>query len=151
MKIAVDFDGTIVTHEYPNIGKEIPFAINVLKRLQSEEMHQIVLWTVRTGQLLDDAVAFCRERGLEFYAVNKNDPEEVITPETPRKLLADIFIDDRDVHGMSDWAFIYHKIKGDEQPEYGYAARPTRTKPKNIILRIGEWLDKLGDEIERRK
>lgn len=149
MKIAVDFDGTIVTHEYPQIGREIPFAIDVLKRLQSEEHHQLILWTVRTGDLLDDAVNFCRERGLEFYAVNKNDPEEEITDETPRKLSAEIFIDDRDIHGMADWGFIYRKIKGEETDLQPYPQ--IRTKPKNIILRLGEWLDKLGDEMDKRR
>ena len=72
MIIAVDFDGTIVEHAYPAIGKPIPFAIDVLKRLQSECHHQLILWTVREGELLDDAVNYCRERGLEFYAVNRN-------------------------------------------------------------------------------
>lgn len=65
MVIAVDFDGTIVEHRYPRIGREIPFAITTLRRLQAEH-HQLILWTVREGRLLDEAVAFCRERGLEF-------------------------------------------------------------------------------------
>ena len=42
MVIAVDFDGTIVEHKYPHIGKEIPFAISTLKRLQAEH-HQLIL------------------------------------------------------------------------------------------------------------
>ena len=63
MVIAVDFDGTIVEHKYPRIGKEIPFAIATLKRLQ-EEGHRIILWTVREGDLLQQAVDFCRERVL---------------------------------------------------------------------------------------
>lgn len=154
MKIAVDFDGTIVTHEYPNIGKERPFAIDVLKRLQTEEKHQLILWSYRTGELLEEAVAFCRERGLEFYAVNKNDPEEEYSPETPRKLNVDMFIDDRDIHGMADWTYIYKKIKGEADLDNGMGMNPhnrVRTKPKNIILRLGEWLDKLGDEIDKRK
>ena len=53
MIIAVDFDGTIVTHEYPRIGREIPFAIDTLKRLQDEGHHQLILWTVREGTLLE--------------------------------------------------------------------------------------------------
>lgn len=65
MTIAVDFDGTIVEHKYPEIGKEIPFAIDTLKRLASEH-HKIILWSVREGKLLDDAVEYCRKRGLEF-------------------------------------------------------------------------------------
>ena len=63
MLIAVDFDGTIVEHRYPEIGKELPFAISTLKRLQ-EERHRLVLWTVREGKLLDEAVESCRQRGL---------------------------------------------------------------------------------------
>ena len=75
MVIAVDFDGTIVKHRYPSIGKELPFAIETLKKL-TEEGHRLILWTVREGQLLEDAVTFCRERGLEFYAINRDYPEE---------------------------------------------------------------------------
>ncbi len=44
MIIAVDFDGTIVTHEYPKIGKEIPFAIDTLKRIQNDFQHRLILW-----------------------------------------------------------------------------------------------------------
>ena len=71
MIIAVDFDGTIVEHKYPAIGKEIPFAIETLKKLQ-QERHFLILWSVREGRLLEEAVEFCRQRGLEFYAVNSN-------------------------------------------------------------------------------
>ena len=69
MIIAVDFDGTIVEHKYPAIGRELPFAIETLRKLQSER-HKLILWTVREGVLLEEALSFCRERGLEFYAVN---------------------------------------------------------------------------------
>ena len=75
MTIAVDFDGTIVEHRYPEIGREIPFAIDTLKML-SREGHRLILWSVREGHLLDEAIAWCRERGLEFYAANKDYPEE---------------------------------------------------------------------------
>ena len=111
MTIAVDFDGTIVTHKYPDIGDEIPFAIDTLKMLMKEQ-HRVILWTVREGQLLEDAVAWCRERGLEFYAVNKDYPEE--RPEWnnhfSRKLKADVWIDDRNIGGLPDWGQIYHMI-----------------------------------------
>ena len=75
MIIAVDFDGTIVEHRYPAIGAEIPFALETLKKL-AREQHRLILWTVRKGKLLEEAVEFCRKRGLEFYAVNRNYPEE---------------------------------------------------------------------------
>lgn len=105
MLIAVDFDGTIVEHKYPQIGKEIPFAIATLICLQAEG-HRLILWSVREGSLLEEAVAFCRERGLEFYAVNANHPEEAAHPNPShpcRKPRADLFIDDRNVGGLSDW------------------------------------------------
>lgn len=111
MTIAVDFDGTIVEHKYPHIGKEIPFAISTLKRLQAE-YHQLILWTVREGRLLEEAVNFCHERGLEFYAVNANYPdEETKSFSTPcRKLKADLFIDDRNLGGLLDWGEIYEMV-----------------------------------------
>lgn len=108
MKIAVDFDGTIVEHAYPSIGKEIPFAIDTLKRLQQDLHCRLVLWTVREGKSLEEAVAFCRERGLEFYAVNKNNPEEI---GGSRKISADFYIDDRNLGGLPDWGIIYQMVK----------------------------------------
>ena len=111
MLIAVDFDGTIVEHRYPEIGKEIPFAIETLKKLAAER-HRIVLWSVREGKLLDEAVAFCRERGLEFYAVNRDYPEEEAERNRhfSRKIKADVFIDDRNLGGLPDWGTIYEMI-----------------------------------------
>jgi len=110
MIIAVDFDGTIVTHEYPKIGKELPFAIDSLKRLQQNPENQLVLWSVREGKELEEAVEFCRERGLEFYAVNSNYPEESSEHSEPRKLKVDLFIDDRNLGGLPDWGIIYRMI-----------------------------------------
>lgn len=112
MIIAVDFDGTIVEHKYPEIGKEKPFAIQTLKRLQSER-HMLILWTVREGKLLDEAVDFCRKRGLEFYAVNANNPDEQKkdSQSTPcRKLRADLYIDDCNIGKLPDWGAIYEMV-----------------------------------------
>jgi len=129
MKIAVDFDGTIVEHAYPEIGRPIPFAIDTLKLLQ--EKHQLILWTVRTGKELNDAIEYCRENGVEFYAVNKNFPEEEFDQETDsRKINADIFIDDRNVGGLPDWGKIYQQI---EQP---LQDGPIFPKKKSFFHRI---------------
>ena len=108
MIIAVDFDGTIVEHRYPDIGREKPFAIETLKKL-TEEQHRLILWTVRKGKLLQEAVDFCRTRGLDFYAVNRNFPEENEPEE--RKLRADLWIDDRNLGGLPDWGTIYRMIR----------------------------------------
>ncbi len=111
MTIAVDFDGTIVRHRYPAIGEEILFATQTLRKL-IEERHQLILWSVREGKLLDEAVEWCRERGVEFYAVNRDFPEEDITlnQHFSRKLKVDLFIDDRNIGGLPDWGTIYQMI-----------------------------------------
>ena len=110
LTIAVDFDGTIVTHEYPRIGKEIPFAIDTLLKIQKDFQACLILWTVREGRELDDAIEFCKAKGLEFYAVNNNYPEEKETDKQPRKLKADVFIDDRNLGGLPDWGVMYQMI-----------------------------------------
>lgn len=111
MLIAVDFDGTIVEHHYPEIGPEIPFAIETLKMLIKDH-HRLILWTVREGELLDAAVEWCRQRGVEFYAVNRDYPEEKEenNQHFSRKIKVDYFIDDRNLGGLPDWGTIYRMI-----------------------------------------
>ena len=112
MVIAVDFDGTIVEHRYPEIGKEVPFAIQTLKMLIKEQ-HRLILWTVREGELLDEAVEWCKQRGVEFWAINKDYPEEEKENNNnySRKLKADPFIDDRNVGGLPEWGLIYQMVQ----------------------------------------
>ena len=133
MIIAVDFDGTIVEHAYPKIGKPIPFAIDVLKRLQNECHHRLILWTVREGELLDEAVDYCKQQGLEFYAVNSNYPEEDPNNVRSRKLTADLFIDDRNLGGIPDWGIIYRMIKFGETLEQANAGENTTPKKKKLF------------------
>ncbi|MFO7655726.1 MAG: hypothetical protein R6W78_01555 [Bacteroidales bacterium] len=113
MKIAVDFDGTIVEHRYPQIGEEKLFAFETLKQLQKLG-HLLLLWTFRHGKELEEAVEFCRKRGIEFYAINKSYPEEEFDPETTsRKLDAEVFIDDRNVGGFPGWSEIWQMLNPD--------------------------------------
>ena len=110
--IAVDFDGTIVEHRYPEIGEERPFATDTLKML-IKDRHKLILWTVREGKLLDDAIEWCRQRGVEFYAVNRDYPEEKRenNQHWSRKLNSiDYWIDDRNIGGLPDWGTIYRMI-----------------------------------------
>lgn len=111
MTIAVDFDGTIVTHKYPAIGDELPFATETLKML-IEDRHKLILWTVREGELLQQAVDWCKERGVVFFAINKDYPEETEENNNhfSRKLKVDMWIDDRNVGGLPDWGTIYKMI-----------------------------------------
>ena len=114
--IAVDFDGTIVEDAYPKVGKPLIFAFQTMKELQAEG-HKLILWTYRSGRKLDDAVNFCKENGIEFYAVNKSFPEEVYDDSVSRKIHADIFIDDRSFGDLPDWGKIYQTIL-DGEPKH---------------------------------
>ena len=141
MTIAVDFDGTIVKHRYPDIGEEIPFAVDTLKALQQRH-HKLILWSVREGELLDEAVEWCRERGLEFYAINRDYPEETTdnNPHFSRKLKVDLFIDDRNLGGLPDWGTIFDMIDHhktwnhllDEEHHHHSHERPKRKHWWNI-------------------
>ena len=111
MTIAVDFDGTIVEDKYPAIGEEIPFATDTLKML-IKERHKVILWTVREGETLEDAVNWCHERGVDFYAINRDYPEETLdnNQHFSRKIKADVWIDDRNLGGLPDWGTIYRMV-----------------------------------------
>lgn len=112
--IAVDFDGTIVEDNYPGIGDPMIFAFDTLKKLQ-EDGHRLILWTYRHGKKLDEAVTFCKKKGVEFYAVNKSFPEETFDENlASRKIHADIFIDDRSIGGFIGWGQVYQMIIGGE-------------------------------------
>lgn len=112
MVIAVDFDGTIVENKYPAIGEERPYAIEVLKML-IRDRHRLILWTVRKGELLQQAIDWCAERDVEFYAVN-SDSSDMFKEERPGhfscKINADLFIDDRNIGGLPPWPMIYKII-----------------------------------------
>ena len=110
MKIAIDFDGTIVEDQYPAIGNELPFATGVLKRLQ-ENGHQLILWTTREDHELEEALHFCKQKGLEFYAVNQNYPGENPGVNNESKIRADLFIDKKNLGGTLTWPEMYWMIQ----------------------------------------
>ena len=76
MIIAIDFDGTICQNKYPEIGEPMPLAIESIKELQ-ERGHNLILWTCRKGELLDDAVRWCEEHGIPFDLVNEHEPNNL--------------------------------------------------------------------------
>lgn len=107
MIIAIDFDGTCVTDEFPQIGKDIG-AVPVLRKLV-EHGHKLILWTVRSnkkecstsdpnihpvpGEYLSEAVQWFKDNGIELYGINEN-PDQKTWSDSP-KAFADIYIDDR--------------------------------------------------------
>jgi hydroxymethylpyrimidine pyrophosphatase-like HAD family hydrolase len=114
--IAIDFDGTIVEDAYPKIGKPMLFAFETLKMLQ-QKGHRLILWTYRCDDRLDEAVTFCKENGIVFYAVNHSFSEEEFTNAISRKIHADIFIDDRNIGGFLGWGETYQMITNSNLPK----------------------------------
>ncbi len=116
IRVAIDFDGTIVEHEYPEIGEEKLFAFETLREMQKRGF-RLILWTYRTGKELEEALEFCRERGVEFYAVNKSYPEEVFDEMVSRKIDVDLFIDDKNIGGFPGWSQIWQMLNTDLQED----------------------------------
>lgn len=112
MLIAIDFDGTIVEHCYPFLGSPIPGAIETMKKLQNAG-HRLILWTCREGEELNKAIEYCESNGIYFESYNHNTTEYF----GQRKVLADLYIDDRNVGGLPDWGTIYNIINKNQYGE----------------------------------
>jgi hypothetical protein len=134
IKIAVDFDGTIVDHEYPKIGKEKLFAFQTLKELEKMGA-RLILWTFRYGKELEEAVEYCRMNGIEFYAVNRNYPEEIFDENVSRKIDADIYIDDKNIGGFPGWSGVWQILNPFEVQQMEAEKRLT-SKRINIFRRL---------------
>ncbi len=130
--IAVDFDGTIVENKYPGIGEPMLFAFETLKKLQ-ETGHILILWTYRSGKSLEKAVNFCKENGIEFYAINRSYPEEEFSEEISRKIQADIFIDDRNIGGFYGWGNVYRELIGEDDT---FKNKPTKKSKKGLFNKL---------------
>lgn len=91
MIIAIDFDGTIVEHRYPDIGRPVIGAFAWMRTFQNHGA-KLILFTMRSGKSLDEAVEFCRKNGIEFWGVNTN-PEQRNWTTSP-KAYARLYIDD---------------------------------------------------------
>ena len=94
---AIDFDGTLCKDAFPNIGEPNQAMIDRVIQLK-DQGHEIILWTCRTGKLLDEAVKWCNQKGLFFHAVNENLPRLITQYNNDcRKISCDYFIDDRNL------------------------------------------------------
>ena len=118
--IAIDFDGTIVTHEYPKIGRPVPGALQTMKEFIARG-DKLILWTMRSGKELQEAVDYCKENGVEFWGINEN-PDQKSWTSSP-KAYAHVYIDDAMVNahliydtdnildrGYLDWFVVRHNL-----------------------------------------
>jgi len=92
--IAIDFDGTIVKHNYPEIGDPVPDALRVIQRLQREKRCRIILLTVRGGRLLRDAIGYLKKNQIELYGANENPRQPGSEFRHSKKVWYDHLIDD---------------------------------------------------------
>lgn len=100
MIFAIDFDGTIVSNAYPEIGDLNVQMADFIIDLKSKG-HRWILWTCRMGKELEAALTFLKENNLNPDYVNEP-IEEIFTmyPDNPRKIFADCYIDDRNAGGL---------------------------------------------------
>ena len=89
--ICIDFDGTVVKHEYPKIGPDVPFAVDSMKEMLRFG-NKLILWTMRDSHELLDAVQWFKDREIELYGVQENPTQHRWTKS--RKCYGNIFIDD---------------------------------------------------------
>lgn len=90
MIVCIDFDGTCVTHDYPYIGKDIG-AVTVLKKL-IQNRHQLILFTMRSGRELNQAIRWFKDREIPLYGVNTNPTQNTWT--SSPKAYGQMYIDD---------------------------------------------------------
>jgi hypothetical protein len=101
LTIAVDFDGTLCEYAFPKIGEqnnEHKELMRLLIELRNSG-HKLILWTNRGDNkeypVLTEAINWCKERGLEFDAVNENLPNQKKLSGYSPKIMADYYIDDK--------------------------------------------------------
>lgn len=128
--IAVDFDGTIFTNAWPDIGEPIKSTIDALKREQRSGS-KIILWTNRMGDKLQEAIDACKKQGIEFDAVNDNLPEIIEAfGDNCRKIFANEYWDDRAIKATKDGLEgSYHTVLINPNPD-----GDTRTADENVTF-----------------
>lgn len=121
--IAIDFDGTMVAHDYPNVGHDIG-AVPVIKKLMAAR-HSIILFTMRTGDQLKDAVNWCDNHGIALYGINNN-PTQAKWSSSP-KVFANFYLDD----AALGCPLVYDATTGRDHVDW--AAMEALLKSKSLI------------------
>ena len=137
---AIDFDGTCVEHDYPRVGADVPGAVDTLLALV-DQGHELILWTMRSGDVLEEALAWFEARGIPIRGANVN-PDQRSWTDSP-KVYAQVYIDDAalgcplihpaaESQGKSesrpyvDWPAVRRQLQRDHYlPASDEASRPT--------------------------
>jgi hypothetical protein len=111
MIIAIDFDGTLHTGNWPGIGAPAPYAKEVMQCLK-DDGHYLIIWTCRERGYQTEMVNWLLEQGIPFDRVNEHKPSSVDTyGYASRKVYADMYIDDKQVGGLPTWHEIYEWVR----------------------------------------
>ncbi len=112
MIIAVDFDGTLHTGEWPDIGLPSPCAIDVMQSLK-DKGHYLIIWTCRSGDKLTEAINWLLENNIPFDRINDHEPKHIAAFDNSntRKVYAHLYIDDKQVGGLPAWPDIMEYVE----------------------------------------
>lgn len=105
MIFAIDFDGTIVKHEYPKIGDLRPRAKSVINKLY-DKGHYIIIWTCRNDPELTEAINYLKMIRIKYHKVNENAPLKLVGFKTAPKIFANVYIDDLNLGGFPGWDYV---------------------------------------------
>jgi len=111
MIIAIDFDGTLHTGEYPEIGAPKQYAVEAMQRLKADG-HYLIIWTCREGQYKAGMIDWLEKHGIPFDTVNEHAGGTDVFGYDARKVYADVYIDDHNLGGLPTWHEIYDIISG---------------------------------------
>ncbi len=110
MIIAVDFDGTLHTGEWPSIGEPMPWAVDTMRRLKADG-HYLIIWSCREGREQTAMINWLLAHGFPFDRINDHHPDSIAKyGGDARKVFSDLYIDDKQLGGLPDWAEIYRTI-----------------------------------------
>lgn len=112
MIIAVDFDGTLHTGEWPAIGSPASCAIDVMQSLK-DKGHYLIIWTCRNGDKLTEAINWLLENNIPFDRINDHEPKHLaeFNGSNARKVYAHLYIDDKQVGGLPEWPIILDYVE----------------------------------------
>ena len=116
MIFAIDFDGTLVEHAFPAIGKPLPGAVDTVKALIAAG-HRVIIWTCRKGVHELEAREWLRDNGINYEKFNENPPDVVdMLSGSTRKVFAHVYIDDRSFPAFTGWDEVRKKFLEEVKP-----------------------------------
>lgn len=110
MIIAIDFDGTLHTGRWPDIGSPAPYAVDMMQKLKADG-HYLIIWTCRENRQQTEAINWLLDKQIPFDRINDNVPGQTeLYGNNSRKVHTDLYVDDKQVGGLPCWDEIYNEV-----------------------------------------